>query len=119
MRVTNVTKYPLQLVVVEVKTSPPKSSKEQPHEKRLVDGYCKMTTSDMLSLGPLGADQIRVKGILGFSESFKHSFGAMINNSDSNYFCLRGQGVMPMLDMASPVPMTPLDPLEVEEEYRG
>ncbi|XP_050741156.1 uncharacterized protein LOC108029238 isoform X2 [Drosophila biarmipes] len=118
VRVTNLTKYPLQLVVVEMKTPPPKASKEPPHEKRLVDGYCKMTTSDMLSLGPLGADQIRVKGILGFSESFKHSFGAMVNNSDSNYFWLRGQGVMPMLEMASPLPMTPLDPLEVEEEYR-
>ncbi|XP_043647447.1 uncharacterized protein LOC122615916 [Drosophila teissieri] len=114
LRVTNLSTYPLQLVVVEVKTP----SKEQAQEKRLVDGYCKLVTSDIVQLEPLGADQIRVRGILGFSESFHHSFGAMINNSDSSYFYLRGQGVMPMLEMASPLPSTPLDPLEVEEEYR-
>ncbi|XP_017132038.1 uncharacterized protein LOC108149140 isoform X1 [Drosophila elegans] len=118
VRVSNLTKYPLQLVVVEVKKPPPKSPKEQPLEKRLVDGYCKMMTSDMMHLEPLGSDQIRVKGILGFSESFRHTFGAMINNSDTKYFCLRGQGVMPMLDMASPLSSTPLSPLEIEEEYR-
>uniref|UniRef100_A0A6P4E058 Uncharacterized protein LOC108037644 n=1 Tax=Drosophila rhopaloa TaxID=1041015 RepID=A0A6P4E058_DRORH len=118
VRVSNLTKYPLQVVVVEVKNPMVKPPKEQPLEKRLVDGYCKMMTSDMINLEPLGSDQIKVKGILGFSESFKHTFGAMINNSDSNYFCLRGQGVMPMLDMASPLPSTPLDPLEIKEEYR-
>ncbi|XP_017074987.2 LOW QUALITY PROTEIN: uncharacterized protein LOC108110432 [Drosophila eugracilis] len=115
VRVTNMTKYPLQLVVVEMKNPPPK---EQPQEKRLVDGYCKMMTSDLMHLDPHGADQIRVKGILGFSESFRHTFGAMINNSDSNHFCLRGQGVLPMLEMTSSLPSTPLDALEVEEEYR-
>ncbi|EDV57289.2 uncharacterized protein LOC6541119 [Drosophila erecta] len=114
LRVSNLSRYPLQLVVAEVKAP----SKEQEPEKRLVDGYCKLVTTDILRLEPLGADQIRVRGILGFSESFHHSFGAMINNSDSSYFHLRGQGVMPMLEMASPLPSTPLDSLEVAEEYR-
>ncbi|KAH8412221.1 hypothetical protein KR009_000536, partial [Drosophila setifemur] len=118
VRVTNVTKYPLQLVLVEVKPPPSKPLKEPKQDRRLVDGFCKLMTSDMMYLEPLAVDQIRVKGILGFSESFRHSFGAVINNSDSTYFWLKGQGVMPMLGMSSPLATAPLDPLEVEEEYR-
>lgn len=124
VRVTNITKYPLQLVVVEVKPPPAKpfaatkEEKEALQEKRLVEGFCKLITSDLMNLDPLGTDQIRVKGILGFSESFRHSYGAVINNSDSNYFWLKGQGVMPILDMTSALPVVPLDAYEVQEEYR-
>lgn len=119
MRVSNVTKYPLKLVLVEVKPKPPKTPLEAaPLEKRLVEGYTKLLTSDMMHLEPLETDQIRVKGILGFSESFRHTFGVMINNSDSSHFWVRGQGVMPMLEMSSPLPAVPLDALELVEEYR-
>ncbi|KAH8323278.1 hypothetical protein KR067_004291, partial [Drosophila pandora] len=124
VRVTNITKYPLQLVVVEVKPPPAKpfaatkEEKEALQEKRLVEGFCKLITSDLMNLDPLGTDQIRVKGILGFSESFRHSYGTVINNSDSNYFWLKGQGVMPILDMTSALPVVPLDAYEVQEEYR-
>ncbi|KAH8282977.1 hypothetical protein KR054_011387, partial [Drosophila jambulina] len=117
VRVSNVTNYPLKLVLVEIKPRPPKSP-QQLLEKRLVEGYCKLVTSDLMHLEPLSTDQIRVRGILGFSESFRHTFGAMINNSDSSEFCLRGQGVMPMLDMTSPLPSLPMDAAELEEEYR-
>ncbi|KAH8357028.1 hypothetical protein KR200_002314, partial [Drosophila serrata] len=120
VRVANVTNYPLKLVLVEIKPRPEKYLQQLPllPEKRLVEGYCKLMTSDLMHLEPLATDQIRVKGILGFSESFRHTFGAMINNSDSSEFCLRGQGVMPMLDMTSPLPTVPMDPAELEEEYR-
>ncbi|KAH8244579.1 hypothetical protein KR038_007057, partial [Drosophila bunnanda] len=120
VRVANVTNYPLKLVLVEIKPKPPKPPQLLPSlsEKRLVEGYCKLVTSDLMHLEPLATDQIRVKGILGFSESFRHTFGAMINNSDSTEFSLRGQGVMPMLDMTSPLPSVPMDPAELEEEYR-
>ncbi|KAH8237861.1 hypothetical protein KR032_004475, partial [Drosophila birchii] len=117
VRVTNVTNYPLKLVLVEIKPRVPKSP-QLLLEKRLVEGYCKLITSDLMHLEPQEMDQIRVKGILGFSESFRHIFGAMINNSDSSEFCLRGQGVMPMLDMTTPLPLVPMDPAELEEEYR-
>ncbi|XP_041631898.1 uncharacterized protein [Drosophila kikkawai] len=120
VRVSNVTNYPLKLVLVEIKPKPLKSPPALPSllEKRLVEGYCKLITSDLMHLDPLKMDQIRVRGILGFSESFRHTFGAMINNSDSSEFCLRGQGVMPMLDMTTPLPSIPMDPAELEEEYR-
>ncbi|KAH8278034.1 hypothetical protein KR026_003841, partial [Drosophila bipectinata] len=124
VKVINITKYPLQLVVVEVKPPPAKlvSSRkvagEALPEKRLVEGFSKLISSDLINLGPLESDQIRVKGILGFSESFRHSYGTVINNSDSKYFWLKGQGVMPILEMTSVLPVVPMEPCDVEEEYR-
>ncbi|KAH8271115.1 hypothetical protein KR018_012407, partial [Drosophila ironensis] len=118
VRVSNVTRYPLRLVLVGVKTPPPLSPKVSRPEKRLVDGFCKLMTSDIMHLDPLGWDQIRVKGILGLNESLRNSFGAVINSTDSKYFWVKGQGVMPILEVMSPLPRVPLDPEEILEEYR-
>ncbi|XP_033235264.1 uncharacterized protein [Drosophila pseudoobscura] len=111
VRVTNVTKYHLQLVVLEI---PP----ERSQEKRFIEGYCKLVSSDYIHLEPLASDQIRVKGVLGFSESFFHTFGVVINASASNQFCLRGQGVMPILETDSKLKGVPQEQLAILEEYR-
>ncbi|SPP79109.1 uncharacterized protein LOC117582439 [Drosophila guanche] len=111
LRVENVTKYQLQLLVVEL--TPVHSA-----EKRLIEGYSTLVSSDLIHLEPLASDQLRLKGVLGFSESFCHTFGVLINGSASSHFWLRGQGVMPMLNADSKLPADHQDELDIVEEYR-
>ncbi|XP_034101229.1 uncharacterized protein LOC117565950 isoform X2 [Drosophila albomicans] len=109
IRISNVTKYPLQLLVMPML---PESK-----EKILTDGYAKLMQDEELELVSLGADKIKVNGILGLNENFLRSFGVLINNSANSYFRLRGQGVLPILNISTVLPKVEQSSSEILEEY--
>ncbi|XP_030565461.1 uncharacterized protein LOC115765868 isoform X2 [Drosophila novamexicana] len=107
VRISNVTKYPLQLLLMGPANN----------ETRLIDGYAKLMQEEALFLGPLGTGKVKVSGILGFNENFLRIFSVMINNSAYSFFRLRGQGIMPVLNITTPLPKVEQSISEVLEEY--
>ncbi|XP_030384254.1 uncharacterized protein LOC115631593 [Scaptodrosophila lebanonensis] len=110
IRLTNVTRYPLHLLIAELNRGPA--------EKRLIDGFAKLVDGDTLYMEPMGNGKINVLGILGFSENFNRNFGVIINTTASTFFRLRGQGVLPILSMNTDLPRMEQDQQEIMEEYR-
>ncbi|XP_064539581.1 uncharacterized protein LOC135429246 isoform X1 [Drosophila montana] len=107
VRIANVTKYPLHLLLMGPANN----------ETRLIDGYAKIMQDEALFLEPLGDDKVKVSGILAFNENFLRIFSVMINNSAYSFFRLRGQGIMPILNITTPLPKVEQSISEILEEY--
>ncbi|KAH8266486.1 hypothetical protein KR044_004226, partial [Drosophila immigrans] len=109
VRISNVTKYPLHLLLTPIRPDN--------KETILIDGYAELVQDDELDLEPLGADKIKINGVLGLNENFLRTFGVLINNSSNSYFRLRGQGVLPILNISTVLPKVEQSMSEVLAEY--
>lgn len=108
-RITNVTNYPLHIMVMPLKI--------EDKERRLIDGYGKLMQADAINMDPQGTDKIKVSGILGFNENFVRVFAMVINESAHSYFRLRGQGILPILSVTTPLPKLEQSIGDIVEEY--
>lgn len=108
-RISNLTKYPLHLLMMPMRN--------ENKEKLLIEGYAKIMQEEEMDLEPLGSDKIKVCGILGFNENYLRTFGVLINNSANSYFRLRGQGVLPILNISTLLPKVEQSMSDIIEEY--
>ncbi|XP_068141752.1 uncharacterized protein [Drosophila tropicalis] len=109
VRISNVTNYPLSLIVGEINPTP--------RNKQLIAGYAKLESCETFESKPLAEDRIKVNGIFGFNENFLRTFGVVINTSAYCYFWLKGQGILPILSMSSDLPRVQQDISEIIDEY--
>ncbi|KAH8361013.1 hypothetical protein KR093_010871, partial [Drosophila rubida] len=109
IHISNVTKYPLHLLLMPMLA--------ENKEKILIDGYAKLMQDEDLELEPLGDDKIKINGVLGLNENFLRCFGVLINNSANSFFRLRGQGVLPILNISTVLPKVEQSISEIIEEY--
>ncbi|EDW13046.2 uncharacterized protein Dmoj_GI18006 [Drosophila mojavensis] len=107
IRISNVTKYPLQLNLMSPEIN----------ERRLIDGYAKIAQDEEMFMEPLGHNKVKISGILGFNENFLRIFNVLINNTASSCFRLRGQGIMPILNLTTSLPMIEQSVDDIIEEY--
>ncbi|EDW03468.1 GH10488 [Drosophila grimshawi] len=107
VRISNVTRYPLQLIIHGT----------EPKDMRLIDGYAKLMQDNALFLDPWATEKIKVSGILGFNENFLRRFTVFINDSAYSSFRLRGQGILPILNITTPLPKVEQSMTEIMEEY--
>lgn len=105
--ITNLTKYPLELFILPIVFD------EKPH----VAGHAKLTHDNLMLMEPNGSDKIKVSGILGLNDNFVRVFAMVINDSANCYFRLRGQGILPILSVTTPLPKLEQSPNDIIEEY--
>lgn len=108
-RITNVTNYPLHIMLMPLKV--------EDTDKQLFEGYGKLMQEDAIYMDPQGIDKIKVSGILGFNENFVRVFAMVINESAYSYFRLRGQGILPILNVMTPLPKLEQNLSDIVEEY--
>lgn len=105
--ITNLTKYPLELYILPIVCD----------KNKLVAGYAKLMHDNFMIVDPHGIDQIKVSGILGLTDNFVRIFAMVINDSANCYFRLRGQGILPILSVTTPLPKLEQSLNDILEEY--
>lgn len=105
--ITNLTKYPLELYILPILGD----------KKKLVAGYARLMHDNFMVMDPYAIGQIKVSGILGLTDNFVRIFAMVINDSANCYFRLRGQGILPILSVTTPLPKLEQSLNDIIEEY--
>lgn len=66
---------------------------------------------------PNGSDQIKVTGIMGFNDNFERVLAVVANYSATSFFRVRGQGILPILNVTTPLPKINRSNNEIIQEY--